>query len=321
MNRRNFLLNLRTAAVAGCAFNLIHGAAAQDLRPVITPPRLNVAQGAEAPVVLQSIRIDTEISGSRAVTAVEMIFYNPNRRILEGELQFPLLDGQQVSGFALDIDGKLREAVPVEKAKGQQVFEDVIRTRIDPALLQVTAGNNYKLRIYPLPAQGTRRVLLRYTETLPVVSAAVNPTRHYRLPLEYAQALAGFTLRVLVRSPHGAPLVSGGPQGLVMNPRGVDYEAEISRKDYIARGVLELHLPVSTRPEVRTQTFQDKTYFVAEVPAPTVVAMLRRLPMRVGVVWDASGSGAARDRVREFALLDSYFKRMGHGEVRLTRVR
>lgn len=145
---------------------------------MITPPRLNVAQGADTPVVLQSIRIDTEISGSRALTAVEMTFFNPNRRILEGELQFPLLDGQQVSGFALDIDGKLRYAVPVEKAKGQQVFEDVIHTRIDPALLQVTAGNNYKLRVYPLPAQGTRRVLIRYAKTLPV---AGNLRRH-RLP-------------------------------------------------------------------------------------------------------------------------------------------
>ena len=119
MHRRDFLFNMRTRAVAGCAFNLVHGAVAQDVRPVFTSPRLNVAQGADTPVVLQAIRIDTEISGSRAITSVEMTFFNPNRRILEGELQFPLLDGQQVIGFALDIDGKLREAVPVEKAKGQ----------------------------------------------------------------------------------------------------------------------------------------------------------------------------------------------------------
>ncbi len=135
MHHRDFLFNMRALAVAGCAFNLVHGAAAQDVRPAFTPPRLNVAQGANTPFVLQAIRIDTEIGGSRAITSVEMTFFNPNRRILEGELQFPLLDGQQVSGFALDIDGKLREAVPVEKAKGQQVFEDVIRQRIDPALL------------------------------------------------------------------------------------------------------------------------------------------------------------------------------------------
>ena len=325
MNRRNFLLNMRTMAVAGCAFNLVHGAAAQDVRPVIATPRLTVAQGSDTPVVLQSIRIESEISGSRALTTVEMTFFNPNRRILEGELQFPLLDGQQISGFALDIDGKLRDAVPVEKAKGQQVFEDVIRQRIDPALLQVTAGNNYKLRVYPLPAQGTRRVLIRYAETLPVAGAGVSPTRRYRLPLDYARDLANFSLRVLVRAPEHAPALAGAsPQGLVFKVRGVDYEAEISRQDFAERGVLEVQVPVSVRPEVHTQSYNDKTYFVAEVPARVNGAALRNVPSVVGIIWDASGSGAARDHAREFALLDTYFKRLGgsgNGEARLTRVR
>jgi tetratricopeptide (TPR) repeat protein len=318
MNRRNFLLNMRTAAVAGFAFSLVHGVGAQDVRPVITPPRLTVAQGAQTPVVLQAIRIETEISGSRALTTVEMTFYNPNARVLEGELQFPLLDGQQVSGFALDIDGKLREAVPVEKAKGQQVFEDVIRQRIDPALLQVTAGNNYKLRVYPLPANGARRVLIRYTETLPVSGAL----RRYRLPLDYARDLAGFSLRVLVRAPEHAPALAGTqPQGLAFKTRGIDYEAEISHKDFAARGVLEVHVPAGVKPEVHTQVVSDKTYFVAEVPARSDAPVLRNLPPVVGIIWDASGSGATRDHAREFALLDTYFKRLGNGEARLTRVR
>lgn len=325
MNRRNFLLNLRTAAVAGCAFNLAHGVAAQDLRPVIAPPRLTVAQGAQTPVALQAIRIETEISGSRALTAVEMTFFNPNARVLEGELQFPLLDGQQVSGFALDIDGKLRDAVPVEKAKGQQVFEDVIRQRIDPALLQVTAGNNYKLRVYPLPAHGTRRVLIRYAETLPVSGAGVAATRRYRLPLAYARDLAGFSLRLLVRAPAHAPALAGTqPQGLAFKARGVDYEAEVSHKDFAARGVLEVQVPAAAKPEVHTQLAGDTTYFVAEVQARSDAPVLRNVPPLVGLIWDASGSGAARDHVREFALLDAYFQRLGNGgngEVRLTRVR
>jgi Ca-activated chloride channel family protein len=316
MDRRAFLSNAGTLAVAGCALNFSRGVLAQDLRPV--PPQLTVARGAESPVVLQAVRIEAELSGSRALTTVEMTFFNPNPRVLEGELQFPLLDGQQVTGFALDIDGKLREAVPVEKAKGQQVFEDVIRQRIDPALLQTTIGNNYKLRVYPLPARGTRRVLLRFAETLPATS---NALRRYRLPLEYARDLAGFSLRVTVRAPEIAPSFSTKPEGLEFKMRGVDYEAEITRKDYAARGMLQIELPVSTRPEVRTQVFGDRNYFVAEVPAPRGNGRPRNLPDVVGIVWDASGSGAARDHAREFALLDVYFKRMGNGEACLTRIR
>jgi Ca-activated chloride channel family protein len=323
MNRREFISNIRTLAAAGCALGYTQVGGARDLRPVLQPPTLNVARGAETPVALQSVRIDAEVSGSRALTSVEMVFHNPNARVLEGELQFPLLDGQQVTGFALDIDGVLREAVPVEKARGQQVFEDVIRARVDPALLQTTLGNNYKLRVYPLPAQGTRRVLIRYAETLSVSGNL----RRYRVPLDYARQLSGFNLRVTVRAPEQAPLLKANPEGLTFRARGTDYEAEISRKDYLARGLLELHLPASTRPEVHTQNVEGKAYFIAEVPAPRVVngtGVARSVPPVVGIIWDASGSGAARDRAREFALIEAYCKRIGgngNGEVRLTRLR
>ena len=318
MNRRNFLIDVSAVTLAGGAFGVAPGVGAQNLRPA--PPTLTVARGAQPldlPVELQAVRIDAEISGSRALTTVEMTFFNPNGRVLEGELQFPLLDGQQVSGFALDIDGQLREAVPVEKAKGQQVFEDVIRARIDPALLQTTIGNNYKLRVYPLPARGTRRVVIRYAETLPVTGEL----RRYRLPLDYAKQLPGFNLRIVVRAPEQAPLLLAKPDGLAFQVRGVDYEAQITRSDFAARGLLDLQLPASTKPEVRTQNVAGATYFVAEVPAPRDAPVPRKLPAVVGLIWDASGSGAARDHALEFALLDIYFKRMGEGEVCLTRVR
>src|SRR5689334_7044168 len=54
-------------------------------RPV---PRM-VAPYAESPIVLQKLAVKTEITGTLAQTTVQMTFHNPNRRQLEGELQFP----------------------------------------------------------------------------------------------------------------------------------------------------------------------------------------------------------------------------------------
>jgi len=45
-----------------------------------------------------------------------------------------------VLGFALDVNGRMREAVPVDKARGQAVFEDITRGQVDPGLLQITQG-------------------------------------------------------------------------------------------------------------------------------------------------------------------------------------
>src|SRR5678816_1551422 len=131
--------------------------------PIWRPPVLQV-QGAEQPIRLTSLQVDVEVSGGAAQTRVQMVFFNPNPRILEGKLQFPLAPGQVVSGFALDVDGKLRAAVPVEKARAQQVFEDIARRRVDPGLLQTTIGNNYELRVYPLLPGKSRTVELRIVE-------------------------------------------------------------------------------------------------------------------------------------------------------------
>ena len=66
------------------------------------PPVLQV-QGAEQPIRLQALKVDVEVSAGVAETRVQMEFFNPNARILEGKLQFPLASGQIVSGFALDV--------------------------------------------------------------------------------------------------------------------------------------------------------------------------------------------------------------------------
>lgn len=86
--------------------------------------------------------------------------------------------------FGLDLNGKIRAAVPVEKNRGRVVFEEIVRRGADPALLEPTAGNNYRARIYPIPAHGTRRVVIAYQEDLAHRSAG--PV--YRLALNFPHA-------------------------------------------------------------------------------------------------------------------------------------
>jgi hypothetical protein len=319
MQSSGFKLGYLLLLAAGAWFAATAGA--QNLAPVtverVARPQLMIAAPGDIPVKLQQVAVHTEVSGNLAVTEVALTFHNPNRRVLEGELQFPLLTGQHVLGFALDVNGRMREAVPVDKARGQAVFEDITRGQVDPGLLQVTQGNNFKLRVYPIPAQGTRQVLIRYAETLNKRAGRLV----YRLPLEYADTLDNFRLDLNVAGASGAPVKSRGQlDELKFTPAANGYHAQVSREHYAGRGVLELDIPPVPGAQAYTQTFDAKTYFYAEMPVPAREA-LRALPHRVGLVWDSSGSGAARDHGREFALLDRYFRRMGNGKVKLTRIR
>ena len=290
-------------------------AQAQELLP--SPPQLFIAAPTEKPVVLESVRISTDIRGSLAVTSVEMRFFNPNARQLEGELQFPLLDGQRIIGMAMDVDGKLRDGVPVEKTRGQAIFEEVTRARIDPALLQVTQGNNYKLRVYPILPGKYKTVVIRYAESLGVRDGQYR----FRLPVSYAERLASFELGVTVTEPAVKQLQKPETLGdLQFERSGRFYSARVTRQQFFVRGMLELAIPGAGRPQSYTQAFDGKNYFYAEVPVEAAVAP-RRLPRVVGLIWDSSGSGAQRDHAREFDLLDRYLRQAGNAEVRLIRLR
>ena len=115
---------------------------------------------------LSELSVDVEVMGNIATTKLDMIFVNDTNRILEGELEFPLGESETVTGYALDINGKMREGVVVEKDKGRQVFETVIRQNVDPGLIEKTTGNNFKTRVYPLPAKGSRHVQITYQSKL-----------------------------------------------------------------------------------------------------------------------------------------------------------
>ena len=302
------------AAVLCAAFAL--PAAAQTAEPALLAPRLVVATPTESPVTLRSVRVRTEISGRSAQTELELTFYNPNPRVLEGELQFPLREGQTVVGMAMDVNGAMREAVPVEKAHGETVFEDVTRTRIDPALLSVTQGDNYKLRVYPLPPRGEKVVRLRIAEWLAPRAGRVA----YRLPLDYGR-LGQFAASVQVSGVAARPIARARqfdrPEFAVA---GNGYRLDLALQDQPLNGALEVELTPAAGGSVTTQRVDGHAYFVAQVPLAAQSAP-RALPRVVALVWDASGSGAQRDHGRELALLDAYFAKARDTEVRLVRLR
>jgi Ca-activated chloride channel family protein len=298
-------------AIALLAATLCAGAA-QAVTPLVP---LITSSVSGAPIQLQQLAISAELSGGMASTTVRMVFFNPNARQLEGKLQFPLLAGQQISAFSLDIGGVLRPAVPVAKAQGRAVFEAIERRQVDPGLLEVTQGNNFKLRIYPIAARGTRTVELRYTEAL----ARKDGQWAYRLPLGYG-AVQDFSLRLKVNGSEAAPHLAANLAGLRFERSDDGYAAQFSHQQFTPDGVIEIGVAARSGPQVYQQARQGAQFFVAEIPLPSR-RVARATPHVLGLLWDSSGSGAARDVNAELAVLDTYFRALGKVEVRLVRLR
>lgn len=288
--------------------------AAPAQEPVGALPRMVMhADQAEVPVRLASAAIAVDAAAGMAQTTIDMTFHNPNARVLEGRLEFPLQPGQSVVGFALDIDGRMRDAVPVEKTRARQVFDSIERRGVDPGLLEQTQGEFFRVRVYPLPPQGERRVRIVVSEALQRGSGGWSTT----VPQPFAGELS--EVPVTVRAAE-APVVVGTVRPVrVVSSAGV-HRIAIARGDTRAEGGLTLQFPGAAGPRFHSQRHGDATYFVAEVPAGGAAAE-RRLPGSVGLLWDASMSGARRAHDLEFALLDAYFRKAGTVEVQLVRLR
>ncbi len=261
------------------------------------PPVLNVGDKA---LDIISLDIKVDIIGNIATTTYDMVFYNPSNNELEGLLVFPLGEGHHVSRFALDIRGKLREAVVVDKELGRIAFESVVRRRVDPALLEKGTGNNYTARIYPIPANGYKRLLLAYEQELTLN----NNNHYYQLPLHFNKPIAKFTLGISVFDQLDTPvIIEGEITGDSFKNWEQYYKLNLVKTNFTANKNILIKIPLTDDIQ-KLQTY--KTYFYLYKKLKKQIR-LRNKPKNITLLWDASLSLKNRNIEKEMALLAAYF--------------
>ena len=277
-------------------------------------PQLKIVGERDAnPMQLQELSLDIWVMGQTAVTTMEMTFYNPNDRVMEGEFEFPLSNGQEVSRFALDIDGKLREGVVVDKALGRQAFEDIARRNVDPGLLEKTEGNNFRARVYPMPAQGVRRILIAFEQEL----SQKDGRDFYFLPIASGVKLKHFSLRTEVVARQVKADIENTLQ-LNFGQSRNSYISEVKKDNYTLDQNIGLTFPKIDKPQLLTATQGTDSYLYGNIALEKQTLKKKEKPKRIGILWDCSSSSQKRDFEKEYALLDAYFKQAKNVEVSLS---
>ena len=265
-------------------------------------------------IELRDLKVNVDVIGNVATTTFDMTFYNPTTRTLEGEFNFPLAEGQTVSRYALDINGKLREGVVVEKEKGRVTFEKKVREGVDPGLLEMTAGNNFRTRIYPFSPKGTRRVVVACEQEL----TSSNGKRFYSLPMQTDSKIANFTLETNVRNEPNEPVVSQGSiSGVKFNSKDQGFVSQLVRKNITLKKGLFLEFPQSDFPKIYTENAGLDTYFYIYSPVKPKNVLEKAKPSGVTVIYDVSSSSQDRNLDRDFDFLESYAQAQGISDVRL----
>jgi len=257
-----------------------------------------------APLEVRRHHVTVSVEGQVATTEVDQTFFNPNDRQLEGTYLFPVPKGAKIDSFAMDIDGKLTEAELLDAAKARKIYEDIVRSMKDPALLEYAGQDLFKVRIFPLEPRKEKRVKLSYTQLLTADGGLVE----YRYPLntEKFSAKPLESVSVTVRLAADAPLTTiHSPSHEVEVKRDGDRKAVIGFEAKDLRPDTDFLLAWDVEPtnEIglgllchREAGDDEGTFALFAAPSPAALAA-RPQPKDIVFVLDTSGSMAEGDKL------------------------
>jgi len=280
-------------------------------------PRLT-ATDPNTPIRLQKLDMNVQIIGMRSTTTLTMTLFNPSSTELEGSFLLPLPEGASVTRYALDINGQLREAVPVEKEKATEVFESIQRRKVDPGLLEKTEGNVFRTRIYPLPANGERTILIAFEQDLYFDK---NNDLLYRFPFDEKEILDSVHLSIDILQRDEAPILGSSPiDGLRLALHRGRYCTEEARRHIKLQQPLTIRMKQGSNSTVGiVHPSPDGYYFFVHSFIKGERAQ-RTMPRTLAIVWDRSLSGLYRDVEKELTFLRSYMKHIGNASILLYTV-
>jgi len=275
---------------------LADGIVIPDPPPWPDPPPLE-----ESWLTILYHRVSVSISDQIAVTRVEQEFLNENDWEVEGTYIFPIPEGASISKFVIWVDGQAIEGKILPADEARQIYEDIVRQRRDPALLEYIGKGAVQARIYPIPPGGTRRIELEYSE---VLSQEDGLTR-YVYPLNTEK----FSARALEECSVRVELISSRPLRSVYSPthqdriyldREDDHQVALGYEEYdvlpdqdfeliFTQSGDDVALNLLTFPDLEAGNDSGQEGYFLLLAAPSV-EVDQVIPRDIVLVLDTSGS-------------------------------
>ncbi|MEZ4383800.1 MAG: VIT domain-containing protein, partial [Nannocystaceae bacterium] len=264
----------------------------------------------EWPLPIRRLDVDVVIEDGVARTTLDSTFFNPAQLTLEGFYSFPLPSDAAISRLAMYVDGALMEGGIVERQRGRTIFESIVYQRRDPALLEQMAGNEFRVRVFPLPGRQQKRLFLSYVEPLDELYGA----QSLRVPLpELDQPVGAVNISVRVKGADGWTLRSAS------HPLAVTAGAELSGTWHDEQVVLGDDLLLELRPEGEapaTHAARDGDRWLLR-GRPDLGAAAEATARRWVILYDTSASRDAGELAAQERLL-AHLLRAIDGDDRFT---
>lgn len=128
---------------------------------IIAPDTPPVLQGQQAEI--NSVELNTTIKKQVAEVSYTVEFYNPTNRVIETEYLFPLPRQGTLQDVVLLADGKELPGRILSKDEARKIYENIVRSQRDPALIEYIDRGLYRAKVFPIPPEESRTVTLKTT--------------------------------------------------------------------------------------------------------------------------------------------------------------
>jgi Ca-activated chloride channel family protein len=123
-------------------------------------PTIPVARSYE----IREVSIDARVRDQVAEVQISQTFHNPRSFQTESEFLFPLPEDGAVQNFVLLMDGRELPGRLLTKEEARRIYEEIVRAKRDPALLEYMGRGLYRTSVFPIPPGADRKVTMRYTQ-------------------------------------------------------------------------------------------------------------------------------------------------------------
>ena len=152
-------------------------------RPTVSPEFGPSRPVPSAPYWIEKLRIDSSISQQVARVQVTQQIKNVSNRTIQASFVFPLPYDGAVDRMTFLVDGKEYDAKLLDAKEARSIYENYVRQNQDPALLEFIGNGMFRTSVFPIPANASRTVTIRYSQ----ICRKYNGLTEWTFPLRAAQ--------------------------------------------------------------------------------------------------------------------------------------
>ena len=269
------------------------------------------AQRVETEVHISKMKITVDVVGAIAFTTYDIELYNPedkyNNQWNYYNLTLFLALNEIVVDHKLDIKGKLRSGVVINKNYINNKLNQIERSLRNPKEKKKESSNNYKLRIYPIYSESYSRTVITTQQVMPLIGGQyiymfVDPLR---------EICPKFNLEVYVHDISTKPKIKETTlKNFKFSSDKKSYRASYCAENYSFKESLIFTIPQNKK--VTTFTQRDKNsvkWFYSTFPKINRKNKEHIVSENIAIIWDNSLSGLSRNLEKEIELLREFINR------------